>query len=168
MEPQKQIVVFLAEFDFQVGQIDSIYGSLKKKALTIEKQRVTVEAVESAGYWMHNLYCAFEDLFKLVAGFWENNLSANGEYHIHLLKRMLVEIEGVRPALLSNAAYKYLNELRGFRHVFRHAYSYGLDAERVSTLLHKILDQKDLLIGDLKTFRNTVAGFAKALDESSK
>ena len=69
MEPQKQIVVFLAEFDFQVGQIDSIYGSLKKKALTIEKQWVTVEAVESAGYWMHNLYCAFEDLFKLVAGF---------------------------------------------------------------------------------------------------
>ena len=68
MEPQKQIVIFLAEFDFQVKLIDSIYGSLKKKAVTIEKQRVTSEAVESAGYWIHNLYCAFEDLFKLVAG----------------------------------------------------------------------------------------------------
>ena len=79
MEPQKQIVVFLAEFDFQVKQIDSIYESLKKKASTIEKKRRTVESVESAGYWMHNLYCAFEDLFKLIAGFWENNLSANGE-----------------------------------------------------------------------------------------
>ena len=71
MEPQKQIVVFLAEFDFQVSQIESIYRSLKIKAVTIEKQRATAEAVESAGYWMHNLYCAFEDLFKLVAGFWE-------------------------------------------------------------------------------------------------
>ena len=71
MEPQNQIVVFLAEFDFQVQQIDSIYDSLKKKALTIEKQRVTTDSIESAGYWMHNLYCAFEDLFKLVAGFSE-------------------------------------------------------------------------------------------------
>ena len=168
MEPQKQIVVFLAEFDYQVQQIDSIYDSLKKKALTIEKQRVTIDSIESAGYWMHNLYCAFEDLFKMVAGFWENNLIANGEYHIHLLKRMLVEIKGVRPALLTSDSYKFLNELRGFRHVFRHAYSYGLDAERVSALLRKILDQKDVLKGDLQTFQNTVAGYAKTLSESSK
>lgn len=30
-----------------------------------------------------------------------------------------------------------LNELRGFRHVFRHAYSYKLDAERVIKLSEK-------------------------------
>ena len=164
MEPRKQIVVFLAEFDFQVGQIERIYGSLKKKVAAIEKQRATAEAVESAGYWMHNLYCAFEDLFKLVAGFWENSLSTNGEYHIHLLKRMLIEIEGVRPGLLSSAGYKILNELRGFRHVFRHAYSYGLDKERISALLRKVLDSKDIVINDLQTFRNTVAGFASDPD----
>ena len=160
MEPQKQIVVFLAEFDFQVGQIESIYGSLKNKAAAIEKKRITAEAVESAGYWIHNLYCAFEDLFKLVAGFWENSLSSNGEYHINLLKRMMIEIEGVRPGLLSGAGYSLLNEMRGFRHVFRHAYSYGLDKERVSALLHKILDQKEIVLKDLQTFRNTIAGFA--------
>ena len=164
MEPRKQIVVFLAEFDFQVGQIERIYGSLKKKVAAIEKQRATAEAVESAGYWMHNLYCAFEDLFKLVAGFWDNSLSTNGEYHIHLLKRMLIEIEGVRPGLLSSAGYKILNELRGFRHVFRHAYSYGLDKERISALLRKVLDSKDIVINDLQTFRNTVAGFASDPD----
>ena len=164
MEPRKQIVVFLAEFDFQVGQIERIYGSLKKKVAAIEKQRATAEAVESAGYWMHNLYCAFEDLFKLVAGFWENSLSTNGEYHIHLLKRMLIEIEGVRPGLLSSAGYKILNELRGFRHVFRHAYSYGLDKERISALLRKVLDSRDIVINDLQTFRNTVAGFASDPD----
>ena len=161
MEPQKQVVIFLAEFDFQVKQIDSIYGSLENKVVSIEKKRVAAEAVESTGYWMHNLYCAFEDLFKLVAGFWENNLSANGDYHIHLLKRMLVEIEGVRPLLLSSVSYRVLNELRGFRHVFRHAYSYGLDNERVSALLRKILDQKNTVISDLQTFRNTVAGFTE-------
>jgi uncharacterized protein YutE (UPF0331/DUF86 family) len=166
MEPQKQIVIFLAEFDFQVKQIDSIYESLKKKAAKIEKKRVSLETVESAGYWIHNLYCAFEDLFKLVAGFWENSLKGNGEFHIHLLKMMMVEIEDVRPSLLSIASYKFLNELRGFRHVFRHAYSYGLDKERVSALLRKIFDQMDDVKSDLQAFRSTVAGYANDLNGS--
>ena len=64
MEPQKHIVIFLAEFDFQVRQIDSIYGSLENKVVSIEKKRVAAEAVESAGYWMHNLYCAFQ--FRVI------------------------------------------------------------------------------------------------------
>ena len=157
MEPQDRIVVFLAEFDYQVQQINSMYTRLETKVSAIEKQTVAVEAVESAGYWMHNLYCAFEDLFKLVAGFWENSLSADGEFHVQLLKRMLLSIEGVRPALLSEGSYRFLNELRGFRHVFRHAYSYGLDDERVLYLLRHVLNKKDLILGDLQQFHDDVA-----------
>ena len=91
MEPKKQVVVFLAEFDYQVGEIESLYGKLKQKLTVIEEQPVAAESIESAGYWLHNLYCAFEDLFKLVAGFWENTLAADGEFHGHLLKRMLLK-----------------------------------------------------------------------------
>ena len=72
---------------------------------------------------------------------------------------MLLNIKDVRPALLSEVGYRILNELRGFRHVFRHAYSYGLDDERVNALLRKVLGQEDSLIKDLQTFRKTVAGF---------
>jgi uncharacterized protein YutE (UPF0331/DUF86 family) len=159
MESRDRILVFLAEFDFQVKQIRDIYKTLQKKLPLIEKQQVAQESVESAGYWLHNLYSAYEDLFNLVAGFWENSLSTDGNYHVQLLKRMLLNIKDVRPALLSEACYRILNELRGFRHVFRHAYTYGLDEERVSTLLRKILRQKDPVIKDLQTFRNIVAGY---------
>ncbi len=159
MEPQKQIVIFLAEFDHQVEQIEGIYDALKKKVTPLKKQPVSEETVESAGYWMHNLYCAFEDLFKLVAGFWENTLSVDGDFHIQLLKRMQLNIQDIRPALLSEPSYRLLNELRGFRHVFRHAYNYGLDDERINALLRKILDQKGTVIKDLKTFRNITAGY---------
>ena len=134
---------------------------MKKKLATIQKHTAAQESVESAGYWMHNLYCAYEDLFKLVAGFWENSLSSDGEFHVRLLKRMMLKIEDVRPALLSEAGYRILNELRGFRHFFRHVYSYGLDDERVSALLQKILDQKDTVINDLNSFRKIVAGFIR-------
>jgi len=159
MEPQDRILVFLAEFDYQVEQIRDIYLTLQRKLPLIEKQSAAQESVESAGYWLHNLYSAYEDLFKLVAGFWENSLSSDGEFHVQLLKRMLLNIKDVRPALLSEDGYRILNELRGFRHVFRHAYSYGLDDERVSALLRRILGQEDTVIKDLQTFRKTVAGF---------
>ena len=161
MEPQDRILVFLAEFDYQVGQIKEIYITLQRKVPFLERQPVTQESVESAGYWLHNLYSAYEDLFKLVAGFWENSLSLDGEFHVQLLKRMLLNIKDVRPALLSEAGYRILNELRGFRHVFRHAYNYGLDDERVNALLRKVLGQKDTVIQDLQIFRKTVAGIVE-------
>lgn len=36
--------------------------------------------VESLAYQLHNLYCAFEDLFELVAERFENNLETGGTH----------------------------------------------------------------------------------------
>ncbi len=146
MDTQKEITVFLAEFDFQIEQILNVYSILEEKKAVFEKKAVAKEMVESTGYWLHNLYSAFEDLFKLTAGFWENNVKINGDFHINLIKRMLVHIQQIRPALISEESYQFLNELRGFRHVFRHAYSFGLDDERVSFLLHRVLKKEELLL----------------------
>lgn len=157
MDTQKEITVFLAEFDFQIKQVLKVYSILKEKKVVFNKEPVASEMVESTGYWLHNLYSAFEDLFKLTAGFWENNVNIDGDFHINLLKRMLVHIEQVRPALISEESYRFLNELRGFRHVFRHAYSFGMDDERVSFLLNRVLKKKELLMLDLQKFRKTIA-----------
>jgi len=157
MDTQKEITVFLAEFDFQIKQVLKVYSIIEEKKVVFDKEPVASEMVESTGYWLHNLYSAFEDLFKLTAGFWENNVKINGDFHINLLKRMLVHIEQVRPALISEESYRFLNELRGFRHVFRHAYSFGMDDERVSFLLYRVLKKKELLIQDLKNFRKAIA-----------
>ena len=157
MDTQKEIAVFLAEYDFQIKQILKVYAIIEEKKIVFDKEPVASEMVESIGYWLHNLYSAFEDLFKLTAGFWENNVKINGDFHINLLKRMLVHIEQVRPALISEESYRFLNELRGFRHVFRHAYSFGMDDERVSFLLFRVLKKKELLMQDLQKFRKAIA-----------
>ena len=156
MEPKKEIAIFLAGFDFQVDFIKATYQRLKDKTAVLEKEPPAKEMIESAGYWMHNLYCAFEDLFKLVSGYWENNLTADGEFHVNLLKRMIIDIREVRPALLSMKSYEYLNELRGFRHVFRHAYSYGLDDERVAYLLRKTIAKQSIIFNDIIEFREKI------------
>ena len=156
MESREEIVIFLSEFDYQVGVIERLYNTIERKKKLLDQEGIIPELVESAGYWLHNLYCAFEDLFKLITGYWENHMQINGEYHIQLLRRMHLSIEGIRPALLSDKSFRELNELRGFRHAFRHAYNYGLDDERVRHLLHRILNAKEIIKEDIQAFRNRV------------
>ena len=47
---------------------------------------------------------------------------------------MQLEIESIRPALLSEETASGLDELRRFRHLFRHAYTADLDPQRVADL----------------------------------
>ena len=89
--------------------------------------------VDSLGYQLHNLYGACEQVIEVVARFFENRVAAAG-YHAGLIKRMQLDIPGVRPALLSESTAAGLDELRRFRHLFRHAYSADLDPDKVARL----------------------------------
>jgi hypothetical protein len=88
-----------------------------------------------------------------------NSLESSSTYHTELLRRMRLEIPGVRPAALSSEiSFQHLEEMRGFRHVFCHAYSYGLDDERVFFLLRQALESKDTILGDISSFRSHIEG----------
>lgn len=72
-------------------------------------------------------------------------------------ERLRLDIPGIRPAVLREPdAFKNLDELRGFRHIFRHAYSYGLDDERIFFLVNRVLRSKDTLLKDTARFRSDV------------
>lgn len=91
------------------------------------------EGVDSMGYQLHNLYGACEQLFEVIARFFENRVD-EGRYHADLLRRMQLDLQGIRPALLSEETADVLDELRRFRRLFRHAYTASLDAGRVAGL----------------------------------
>lgn len=108
------------------------------------RRSASAEQVEALAYQLHNLYGACEQLFELIARAFENRIDG-ARYHVDLLRRMKVEIAGVRPALLTGELAAALNELRGFRHFFRHAYDADLDAERVTALTGKALGLRNAL-----------------------
>jgi len=66
---------------------------------------------------------------------------------------MTLEIPGVRPQVLSPASHALLNELRGFRHVFRHAYDYELSPDKLEALKDRILAEWDSVARDLQIFQ---------------
>ena len=148
------------EFNLLKAQIKSQIEEIKKIFIEIEdrkKQAQESKAIlESLGYKLHNLYCAFEDLFKIVAQFFENQVEDLARYHKELLRRLSLSIEGVRPALISEESYKELDELRAFRHFFRHAYFYELKYEKIISPFQSANKLKTLYQKDIGQFLATI------------
>jgi len=131
----------------QTKEIERIFAKIE------ERRHGEGEAnLESLAYQLHNLCCAFEDLFKIIADFFENRIEDRVRYHRELLWRMKLSIEGVRPALLSEESYKLLDSLRAFRHFFRHAYSYELDPKKVALVVEDALKLRGLYQPEIDRF----------------
>lgn len=142
--------VLEAEIQAQLNKIEQVYKILDERA---DQMQVHAPAyVESVAYQLHNLYNALEDLFKIVAVTFENNISDLMRWHTELLNRMALEIRDVRPALLSAESVALLHELRAFRHFFRHAYGIPLDDARVEKNILKAREVRPLLWRDVASF----------------
>lgn len=88
-------------------------------------------------YTLHNVYCLFENYFLRIAKFFENALDPL-TWHRDLVRRMALEIRGVRPALLDDPLAERIDELRAFRHVFRNLYQTSLDPQRIRDLQRRL------------------------------
>ncbi len=111
----------------------------------------SAEGIDSMGYQLHNFYGAFEQLFEEVARFFENRID-EARYHADMIRRMQLEIEGVRPALLTAETAADLDELRRFRHLFRHAYTADLDPDKVTNLAGKAVCIQRAFARDFERF----------------
>jgi len=142
MKKDKNVIhVLIAEIKNDMRVIDKILEEISILRDGLDDQNKVI----AAGYHLHNLYSAFEHVFERVAKVFENSLEDKSKYHIQLLNRMAIDIDGIRPKLLSTENYKILNELRAFRHVFRYSYDFELDADKILLLIKKLdnLNYKD-------------------------
>lgn len=155
---EERLRVFFAEVEFQKDLILKLHDKVFKKAEHYRKNPNSEELRDSLGYSLHNLYCAYEDLFTLVADYFENQIERDGRFHISLLKRMFISVEGVRPSLITERTFELLSELRAFRHIFRHSYTFELDGERVLNLALKISELRKLFLADLDSFIRKLRG----------
>lgn len=144
---KERLSLLRASIEAQGTEIERIFDKIE------DRQRGEGEAnLESLGYQLHNLYCAFEDLLKIVADFFENHIEESAHYHRALLWRMKMPIDGVRPAFLSKESYKLLDSLRAFRYVFRHAYSYELDSKKLALVVEDALKLRGLYRVEIDRF----------------
>ena len=148
------LTVFKADIQAQMALVDRILALIDARATGLTPDDPI--RLESVAYQIHNLYNAVEDLLKLVAAHFENQITDTAHWHTALLRRMTQEVTGIRPALLSEECYLILNSLRGFRHFFRHAYGVPIDYAQLQINLDKARQLNSLLKKDIENFLNKI------------
>jgi len=146
----EKLVVLKVDIQAQLNLIKTVDERLKERANHLKSDDPIL--LESIAYQIHNLYSAIEDLLKLIANYFENNISNSSQWHSLLLQRMTIVVPQVRPAVLSAETYNLLNALRGFRHFFRHAYGATIEYEQLKSNLDKALTVFPKLESDLSQF----------------
>ncbi len=145
---EKEINLLEAELLESCKVIERVHEHIVKRQTTFKDSD---EGIDSMAYRLHNLYGAYEQLLKIVADFFENHIEG-ARYHADLLRRMKIEIKGVRPALLASSTYKMLNEMRVFRHFFRYAYDVELDADRIERIVQIATQLREPFKRDVQRF----------------
>jgi len=98
-----------------------------------------------------NYYTCTETLFLRISRFFENSLQKE-KWHSDLLHKMTLNIEGIRPTVISEQTYMNLLELMKFRHFKRYYFEFEYDWDRLDFLLKKYEQVKPLLRDDLQLF----------------
>jgi uncharacterized protein YutE (UPF0331/DUF86 family) len=152
-----QIAGLKAELTAQVRLIERVYerlGDCLSEGLSTPAQR------DSVAYQIHNVYCAVEDLLKLVANTFENRIGSSGEWHRVILLRLSQPVEGIRPAFLSEETFTILNRLRGFRHFIRHGYGAEIEMNQLQANIDLVTHLRPLISQDLQYFLNQISSEA--------
>lgn len=151
---QARLNIIETDINRQIEIIEQVYEKIQQRS---REYNTNVERMESLAYQLHNLYCAFEDLMELVADEFENRIEERRNWHVRLLRRMTEHIPEIRPALFSVETLPLLDELRGFRHWFRHAYSYEIDPEKLEIVLRKATELRKKYKADVESFLQKLA-----------
>ena len=130
----EKFLILRSSIQSDLAAISQLYDRLDQHPIDAQS---SYDQLVVASYQLHNLYNAFENIFLNIATAFENSIDELGRWHAQLLERMRLDVSPLRPAVIDAAAYDALDELRRFRHVFRHAYSITLDADRLALVLRK-------------------------------
>ncbi|MFQ5751020.1 MAG: hypothetical protein ACE5HI_03410 [bacterium] len=136
-------------------------SKLKSKELAKKLSKLNPENINSTtseenliliGYFLSGIYSSIEEIFIKVAKQFENKIEDPTRWHLDLLNRMALEIEEIRPALISKKSREYLDELRKFRHVFRFSYTFEFDWEKMLIVVKRWQEGRELIYRDIDKF----------------
>jgi len=118
------------------------------------------------GSCLHGLYNAFEAYFLRVAKFFENNVDRE-TWHRDLPDRMLLDLPGMRPALIGDRKIaERIDELRRFRHLFRNLYKTRLNAVKLRLVDENASGIYEAFLPSHRAFRHWLAELGDHVGES--
>lgn len=144
-----------SEITFEVGQIDQLlilYADLLRRVLERDPDTVEIAAVATV---LHSFYYGLENIFMTVAKGIDNSVPSGGQSHRDLLLQIGKKTEK-RNSLISKATAKLLSEYLGFRHFYRHSYSFLIDWQELKKLVVPLAQNWEIAKSEFEQFVTTL------------
>ncbi|MGR3302150.1 MAG: ribonuclease toxin HepT-like protein [Candidatus Scalindua sp.] len=147
---RQKILILKSEILKDNKRLNNLFSKFDEAYNSFLKTKEYSKLVESA-FYVNQIFSGFERIFKNIAKSFENEI-AQDLWHKALIERMALNIEGIRPNVISEETLKYLDELRVFRHFFRHAYDVDIDKEKFKIIASRTNLLKSSFEKDTKIF----------------
>lgn len=121
------------------------------------KGKPSFSEIRAAGSILHDFYTGLEKVFERIALVVDGGLPKGEDWHIQLLRRMLVAVSDRRPPVLTQDLGESLAEYLSFRHLFRNIYGFELKWERCQELSEKLQSVYEKVVAQLNQFENFLA-----------
>ncbi len=144
--------VLLSEFEktkTAMTRIADLYGDLKVKMDASDAR--TLERAVFLSELFVNYYTCLETLLFRVSQAFENALPVD-RWHSELMRKMTLDVPGVRIAAISDATWMVLEEFRKFRHFKRYYCSMDYDWKRLNYLRDQFDRLLEMVPSDMERF----------------
>ena len=136
--------VLKADIDRELKNLERLTLELNTVLGTTSES--TIVRSRAAGSVIHDFYTGVEKIFRRIAVRVDQDLPTGQDWHVQLLQRMNVPLEGFRPQVITESLARNLEEYLRFRHLFRNIYGFELRWERCEPLASRL----DKTLADLK------------------
>lgn len=146
----------VSQVEFEMGQIDQLlesYAGLLAQAQRGEPGLVEVTALASI---LHSFYNGLENLFLSIAKGIDKDVPAGSQWHRDLLSRMMESTANRSPVLTTETVHQ-LTDYLGFRHFYRHSYSFFLEWRELERLVIPLAEVWKRTKGELRLFLEGLA-----------
>ena len=160
---KSEAAILKSEILRDMEKLEHLFEKFASSFDKYKKQKEYAYLVESA-FYVNQVYTGFERIFQNIAAYFENNVDEKS-WHKSLLDRMVLDIENIRPPVISESNYRHLDELRAFRHFFRHTYDFDLEEEKFSIVASKARELRKGYKADLEKFLQFIRDLATPTKE---
>jgi hypothetical protein len=122
-----------------IGKIDYLLDKYSYILKEFKEQEPNDRDLLAISNLLHTFYNGIERIFTTIAEEYDNNIVTGENSHKFLLNEMRKSFP-IRTVTLSEDLYIKLSEYMGYRHMYRHAYSFELKWNKMKHLVDNIYD----------------------------
>ena len=141
----------IARIHFEIGQVNRLLRSYADLLDRVQHQPPDLVEITAIASVLHSFYNGLENIFLSIAKGIDAQVPTGAQWHRDLLTQMTKTTPNRGPVLTTETARRLFDYL-GFRHFYRHSYSFFLAWDELEYLVVRLEDTWADVQHDLQSF----------------